>query len=220
MNPRIAIASLILLPAFFLGSACQSSSSGSQKAESTAMSMDGLRSAVETLKGKVNAAAGSLATVVEKGAVDPKAPFEQYKKDVAAVVDGLTKAESNLKTIKSQGQAYFAEWEKQAATIKDPDLKESANERRTRLAKAIEDVSAAMDEARAEIGPFVTNIQDVQTYLSNDLTPAGIESVEGKSKDISKGAKSIGKELDNVVEALEKHAPEFKTAKPPPPAKK
>jgi len=219
MNTRIALASLALLPALLLNSACQSSS-GSQKAESTAMSMDGLRGAVETLKTKVNAAAGSLATVVEKGAVDPKAPFEQYKKDVAAVVDALAKAESNLKTMKSEGATYFAEWEKQAATIQDPDLKAAAGERRTRLAKAIEDVSAAMDAARAEITPFATKIQDVQTYLSNDLTPAGIESIEGKSKEISKGADAIGDELDDVVEALEKHAPEFKTAKPPPPAKK
>jgi len=216
MNTRTALVSLALLPAILLGSACQSSS-GNQKAESTAMSMDGLREAVHKLKGRVTAAATSLATVVEKGAVDPKGPFDQYKKDVASVLEGLSTAESNLKSIKSQGQAYFAEWEKQAATITDPDLKEAAAERRTRLAKAIEDVSGQMDEARAEIAPFVTQIQDVQTYLSNDLTPAGIESVEGKSKDITKGAKSIGDELDDVVETLEKHAPEFKTAKPPPP---
>jgi hypothetical protein len=216
MNPRIALASLILLPALLLNSACQASS-GSAKAESTAMSMDGLQKAIETLKAKVNAAAGSLANVVEKGAVDPKGPFEQYKRDVEAVEDGLSKAESNLKTIRSQGAKYFAEWEKQAATIHDEDLKKTAQERRTRLSKAIDDVGTAMDAAREEIKPFVSSIQDVQTYLSNDLTPAGIESIEGKSKQITKSADSIGDKLDDVYKALQKGAPEFKMAKPPPP---
>jgi chromosome segregation ATPase len=216
MNPRTALASLILVPALLLNSACQASS-GSAKAESTAMSMDGLQKAIETLKAKVNAAAGSLATVVEKGGVDPKGPFEQYKKDVEAVVDGLSKAESNLKSIRSQGAKYFAEWEKQASTIKDEDLKKTAQERRARLSKAIEDVSTAMDAAREEIKPFVTSIQDVQTYLSNDLTPAGIESIGGKSKQVSKSADSIGDKLDDVYKALQKGAPEFKMAKPPPP---
>jgi hypothetical protein len=122
--------------------------------------------------------------------------------------------------MRSQGQAYFAEWEKQAATINDPDLKKSAEERRTRLAKAVEEVSGAMDEARNEIKPYVASIKDVQTYLSNDLTPAGIESIEGKSKDITKRAKAIGDEIDDVVEELEEHAPQFKTAKPPPPPAK
>lgn len=210
-----SLAFLVFLPVLALGSACQSS--GHQKADSTAMHMDETRAAIESMKGKVTAAAASLATVVEKGDVEPKAPFEKYKADVKAVVDGLTKAESNLGSMKAEGKTYFAEWEKQSATIKDPDLKKSADERRARLSKAVDGVSTAMDGARAEISPFVTMLQDVQTYLSNDLTPDGIKSVAGKSKQLGKDAKSINEKLDDVVEALEKGAPEFKTAKPPPP---
>lgn len=209
---------LVFLPVLALSPACQSS--GHDKADSTASSMDSLRKAVGAMKERINASAASLAAVVENRSVDPKPHFQKYTKDVESVVDGLSRIESGLKSMKSQGQAYFAEWEKQAATIEDPDLKKSAEDRRARLVKAVDGVSTAVDAARAEIQPFVTKIRDVRTYLSNDLTPAGIESVEDKSKRITNDAESIGEKLDDVAEAIDDGAPEFKTAKPPPPPKK
>jgi hypothetical protein len=216
LHPALAIT--LLLPTLSLGIACQTS--GNQKADSTAMHMDELRSAVNSMKEKVTAAATSLAEVVQKGETDPKPAFDKYKKDVEAVVSGFSRTESNLKSMRAEGQSYFAEWEKQAATITDPDLKKSAEERRARLQKAVEAVSSAMEAAGAEIKPYMASIKDVQTYLSNDLTPSGVESVEGKSKQIRKDADSICEKLDDVVEAVEKGAPEFKTAKPPPPPPK
>jgi hypothetical protein len=57
----------------------------------------------------------------------------------------------------------------------------------------------------------------METYLNNDLTPDGINSVKDKSKQMSKAAESICEQLDKVSEALTKGAPQFKTAKPPPP---
>jgi chromosome segregation ATPase len=216
MKTTSLIARIGLLTSLALSSACNSA--GHQQADSTGMSMDNLRVAVVALKDKVSAAATSLAGVVEKADIDPKASFEQYNKDVTALTDALEKGESNLKSMRDQGQAYFAEWQKQAATISDPDLKKKAEERREKLSKAIAAVSDAMAEARTELAPYVKTNEDVRTYLKNDLTPEGIKSVADKSKQIGKDSKSIGKKIDEVVEALDKGAPEFKTAKPPPPA--
>jgi chromosome segregation ATPase len=215
MKTTSRLARIGLLTSLALSFAC--ASAGHQQAESTGMSMDKLRAAVVELKEQVSAVATSLATVVEKGDVDPKAPFEQFSKNVTALTDTLDRGESNLKSIKDQGQAYFAEWQKQAATISDPDLKKKAEERREKLSKAIAAVSDAMAEARTELTPYVKTSEDVRTYLKNDLTPEGIKSVGDKSKQLSKDSKSIGEKIDEVVEALDKGAPEFKTAKPPPP---
>ncbi len=214
MKIHVALSFVGFLAVLALGSAC--ASTGNEKAQSTAMHMEGLRDAVVSMKGKVNAAATSLAAVVKEREVDPKPSFAQYKKDVEAVEDVFSKAESNLKAVKAEFQTYYAEWEKQSTTIQDPDLKKSAEERRTRLSKAVDAVKAAMEAARSEITPYVAKIKDVETYLSNDLTPAGIEAISGKSEQVTDEAESIGDRLDEVVEALEKGAPEFKTAKPPP----
>jgi uncharacterized phage infection (PIP) family protein YhgE len=215
MKTTSRIACVGLLGALAFVSACQSE--GHQQADSTAMSMDGLRTAAVTLKERVSAVATSLAAVVEKAEVDPKAPFEQYSANVSSLKDGISRVESGVNTMKSQGQTYFAEWQKQAATITDPDLKKKAEERREKLSKALTAVADAMTAARTELTPFLKSNEDLHTYLKNDLTPAGIKSISDKSKQCGKDAKSIGKKLDDVVEAVDKGAPEFKTAKPPPP---
>lgn len=213
---RNKLTALAIAAALSLGAACKSA--GHDKSDTTARHMDDLRMSVETLKTNVDSAATSLWTVVEKREVDPKPPFDQYKKDVSAVVGFLSRAESNLKAVRAEGQAYFAEWEKQAAAIQDPELKEASEARRAKLTEALEEIGKAMDAARTELAPFVATIQDVQTYLSNDLTPAGVDSIEGKAKKLRKDAESIGEKLDDVVEAVEEGSPAFKTAKPPPPA--
>ena len=219
MNLRSTLSVFAIAAALALGPGCKSSS-GHSASDTTASHMDALRASADSLKARVNAAAGSLSVIVEKAEVDPKPPFAQYKKDVAAVNDWLAKAESNLKALRAQGEAYFAEWERQATTIQDPELKETAQERRTELRKAVDDIGKAMEDVRTELMPYVASIKDVQTYLSNDLTPAGIETIEGKSKKLIDEAETIGEKLDDLVKTLEENAPAFKTAKPPPPAKK
>ena len=181
------------------------------------MHMDELNAAVAAAKAKINAAAESLAAVVEKGEQDPAPSFEQYKKDVSAVEEAASASDSHLKSLQSQGQAYMAEWEKQAATITDEDLKKLANERRAKLSAAVKEVQDAMLAAQGEITPYRAKLKDMETYLKNDLTPAGIKSIKDKSKQMTKDAKSISEKLDEVAEALTKGAPQFKTAKPPPP---
>jgi hypothetical protein len=180
MKTTSQIACVGLLGALALVSGCKSE--GHQQADSTAMSMDSLRVAATTLKERVNAVATSLATVVEKADVDPKVPYEQYSANVTSLKDGLDKVESNLNTMKTQGQAYFSEWEKQAATITDPDLKKKADQRREKLSKALTAVAEAMTAARTELVPFAKSNEDLRTYLKNDLTPAGIKSISDKSK--------------------------------------
>src|SRR5260221_5254308 len=199
-----------LLIALALSSGCETA--GHQRAESTAMHMEDMRAAVVALKEKVSAVPTSFAKVVEQAEVDPKPSFEQYKKSVSAMKAGLDRAESQMKSMKDQGQTYFAEWQKQSATLSDPDLKQRALERREKLSKAVAAVSDAMTAAQAVIAPFTKTSADLQVCLNNDLTSAGIKSVADKSKQVAKDASSIGKQLDDVIQALQRVAPHVKTA--------
>ena len=109
-------------------------------------------------------------------------------------------------------------WSIAQSTITDPALKQSAQERRARLSRAIDDVDAAMKEADADLTAYTNALADMQIYLANDLTPAGIQAAREKIQLIRRDASSISDKLSRVVAALDKTAPEFKTAKPPPPA--
>jgi chromosome segregation ATPase len=206
-----------LLAVFPVLASCQSSS-GHAQADSTAMHMDELRAALTDTKTKVEDSAKALAGVLEKAEADPAPAFEHYKASVSATESAAAQARSQTEALKSQGAGYFQAWEKQAESITDPELKQRAMDRRTKLAAAVESVSTTMAAAGEELDTYIKSLKDMQTYLSNDLTPAGIKSVKDRIKKADDMSEEIGEKIDKVVAALEKGAPEFKTAKPPPPA--
>lgn len=211
-----AIATTTLLGLTLVGS-CKST--GADKVDETSTRLDQFKVAVGSLKGQLGSTSAALANVVESGSSDPKPAFKEFSKQVDAVSSSLAKARGNLERAQTEGAKLFEAWNKRLETITDADIRASSVKRRDELQKALSGVSEKTAPAMAGLDTFVVSAKDLQTYLSQDLTPAGIEAIEGKSKDLGKSAASISEDLDDVIEEVAKAASQFATAKPPPPAK-
>ena len=219
MNHRFSRAALSsALVALALLSGCKST--GAEKVDQTSTRLDQFRTGVETLKGQVTGTADALAQVVATAATDPKPAFKEFSKQVDLVSSSTTKARTNLDKAQSEGAKLFEEWTKRLDTITDPDIRQASEKRRDDLKKALSSVAEEANPALTSLEAYVATTKDLHTYLSQDLTPAGIESIAGKSKDLGKSAKSIAEDLDDVIEAASKVASQFATAKPPPPQAK
>jgi len=212
---RAAI-SAVLLGVIPMVGGCQSS--GNQSVDKTSTRMTELRTNAETLKTQVAASASSLAGIVETAEADPKPHYDKFVKDAKAVEGSFKSAQSRLSAARAEAEKLFRQWAENAKTITDPDLQKLSEERRAHLNETLEGVIKAMQDAVNETQVFVATQTDLVKYLGQDLTPAGIHGIEGKSKLQTKGASSIGEKLDDVVEAASKASSEFATAKPPPKA--
>ncbi len=208
---RAALTSALLGLALLPG--CKTS--GADKVDQTSTRLDEFRASVETLKSQVNGTAAALAQVVETAAADPKPAFNQYAGEVELVSSSTAKARANLSKAQSEGKKLFDEWTKKLDTITDPDIRKSSETRRDDLQKALAAVAEKAEPSLTKLDGFVATAKDLHTYLSQDLTAKGIDSIAGKSKELTKSAKSIAEDLDKVVEAAGKAAPQFATAKPP-----
>jgi predicted nucleic acid-binding Zn-ribbon protein len=195
-------------------------STGADKVDQTSTRLEQFKNAVGSLKGQLGSTADSLANVVESGNSDPKPAYKEFSKQVDAISSSVTKARTNLEKARTEGAKLFEEWSKRLDTITDPDIRSSSEKRRDDLQKALAGVTDETAPAMADLDAFVTSAKDLQTYLSQDLTPAGIDAISGKSKDLSKSAQSISEDLDDVIEAVAKVSTQFATAKPPPPPPK
>ena len=123
--------------------------------------------------------------------------------------------QARLSDIRASADKLFTEWEARQRRSTDADLKEHSEERRAELAKSLEKVMKASRSVMEETKSFVTANTDLMTYLSQDLTPDGIEAVASKAKAQTKAANSINEEIDTLVEAAAEASSEFATAKPP-----
>jgi len=191
---------------------------GHDQADATAADMDTLRGSLATLKEKSAAAAAAASNLIEKADSDPKTAYAAYQAEVKNYESARSSVTDKHKEMKSREADFFSSWEKQSAAITEPDLKQKSIERRTKLQKTIESVDKSVEAVTGETTPFSATLSNLDKYWGMDLTSAGVTSAKDKVSDASKSAKSIGKKCDDAIEAIEKAAPEFRTAKPPPPA--
>jgi len=207
-----ALASVLVGVALLTGCA----STGADKVDQTSARIDKFRAGVETLKGQVTGTAEALAKVIETASTDPKPAFAEFSEQFDLVSASTVKARSNLDTAQTEGAHLFEEWTKHLETITDPDIRAASEKRRDDLKKALSGVADEANPVLTELEAFVASAKDLRAYLSQDLTPAGIDSISGKAKSMGKSARSIVEGLDEVIEAANKAAPQFATAKPPP----
>lgn len=206
---------LISLAGVSLLQGCKSS--GAEKVDQTSTRIEDFRASIETLKSQVHGTSDALTKLVDAGATDPKPAFASYEKQVEQVTKSTTKAKSNMTKVQSEGEKLFADWTARLETISDPEIRKASEKRRDELKQLLGGIADEAKPVLAELDAFVATAKDLETYLSQDLTPAGIQSIAGKAKGFRKSAESISDNLDDVAEAAGKAATPFATAKPPPP---
>jgi len=194
---------------------CQAT--GAERVDQTSTRLEEFGASIETLKGQVTAAAAALTQVVETASLDPKPAYDEFSKQVGLVSSSAKKARTGLEKAKSEGAKLFDDWTKRLDTITDPDIRAASEKRRNDLQEALTTVTEEAEPCLTELEAFVVTATDLDTYLSQDLTPAGIDGISDKAESLARSAESINGSLDGVLETTTEVAPTFATAKPPPP---
>jgi hypothetical protein len=192
-------------------------SSGVERSAQAQASMAEFRNQTTAFRTSLAATIASLESLQKNAKVDPKKEYEGYVKNLDATLASAESAKSTVAQMKSQGQAYFGEWEKQAATISNEDIRKLSEERRAKLRTNYQRLEAALDEVATDAKPLRERLESLRAYYSQDLTPAGIAASEDLVDKAKDEAASLEKKLAKVMEELDEVAGELKVATPPPP---
>jgi chromosome segregation ATPase len=129
--------------------------------------------------------------------------------DLRAKYDSLTKAMNNLDSsakdakskaddMKAKGDAYFANWDKESAAIKNEDIRARSDARKADVKNQFNTVRSLYQQAADQYRPFSSDLHDIHTALGTDLTPAGLNSV----KDVVSRATKEGTALQDTIAKL------------------
>ncbi len=86
-----------------------------------------------------------------------------------------------FKSMKTKRNDYLVAWEKEAGQVRDPELRQVGEARRSDVKANLDRVVESLTVANETFDPFLNNLGDVQKVLGNDLTPAGQSLVHGGS---------------------------------------
>jgi len=135
---------------------------------------------------------------------DLRIQFDRFNHAVDRLGASARDVASKAGEMKSQGANYFARWDKESAQIQNEDIRNRSEIRRNEVAAHFGRISQQYDEAKTAFEPLMSDLRDVQKYLSTDLTSSGLAAIKDTSAKATRDAVP-------VKESLEKLADEFKS---------
>jgi DNA repair exonuclease SbcCD ATPase subunit len=195
-----------------------SSTQGHGRAGAAADQMMQLSTSVSETSVQMAKTASSLEQVAKQAKTDPKPYYDIFAKELDRLETSLKSTSDQRAALGKAGQDWMAEWDKQIAAIQDQELRKDAADRRDELQKKFEEAKMKAEKGHADLQAIIARMKDLRSYLSADLTPDGIDRVEGKIDDVCDDAQDAAKALSKVSDDLAKVAPQFQAAKPAPAA--
>jgi phage shock protein A len=135
---------------------------------------------------------------------DLRPQFKRFNNAVDELGESVKDVAGKAGEMKSQGKDYFARWDKESAQIQNEDIRTRSETRRNEVASRFDRISEQYDETRTAFRPFMSDLRDVQKFLSTDLTTDGLAAIKDSAAKATQDAVP-------VKEALGRLSDEFKS---------
>ena len=162
---------------------------------------------------QIDVTAASLDSLVATGNTDLKKSFDSYSDNVEKLDKEGKKVLKRIEEMKLRNNQYFTEWEKEGDSFTNPEIRELSAERRTNLAAVYANVPAAGAGIRGSYNAYLTDLKEIQKYLSTDLTPKGVDAIAPVAQKSVQDLNALKASLTPVVAALDEIKAELNSGK-------
>lgn len=169
-----------------------------------------LRDSVKSTRVALNRTTDALNRIA--GAPDAYESFAAFGKEFATFKKLSDTTLRDSADVRARGNELFAEWQKEAATIKNSEIRAVAEHRRATLRSGYDAMITPLLEARADLTEITNDLADLQKALALDLTPAGISAIKGPVEQATRKAGATAASLDKFSAALDKIAADLPSA--------
>lgn len=193
---------LLVLGAFIWLAGC--STTGTKLATKTTNTMQTVEADYRQAALQIDATRASLEDMMNPGQTDLQNAFKAYSRNVARMESIGKQLENHSQKMTARGNDYFAEWEKQGATYTNPQIRELSEQRRLELRDVYMKVPEASIGVRGAMNAYLADIKDIQKYLSNDLTPQGVQTIKPIAERAVRDGEKLRETVRPVLAAIER----------------
>jgi hypothetical protein len=104
--------------------------------------------------------------------------------------------------MQEKGQAYFTQWEAELAQVANPEIRALAEQRKAKLRESFDNVKKYTEPLKAQFDPWMSNLKDLDKYLGNDLTIAGVEAAKPLFTKTQEEGIEVQKSMDGLMAEL------------------
>lgn len=189
---------LLGIAAFLSGCA----TTGMERSVKTSKSIEDVEKEIKKIDLQIDATSQSLNALVSPGNTKLKKSFNNYSDNLDKLDDDGKKVIKRMDEMKEHSKEYFAVWEKQGVNYKNPELSQLSTERSMKLAEIYSRVPAAGAGIKSSYLACLATLKEIKMYLSNDLTPKGIETIDPIAKKAVQDLDNLKASLQPIMPAL------------------
>lgn len=196
-----AVCFALLLPLTYL-SGCWKET-GMQRSAQTSATMQVVQEDYQQALVQVDATNASLDALLKAEPSDLKKAFAVYSDNVAKMNDQGNALLKHSEKMRAEGREYFNEWRMEGDAYTNPDIQKLSEQRRARLSQAFDNIAASGAGVRGSLTTYLSDIRQIQTYLSNDLTPNGVASITPVAQQTMADGSNLKSDVQPVLSAIE-----------------
>jgi hypothetical protein len=166
MNKKMGLA---LIAALIAGSAL----AGVKEAQRSSDSLKATQAEVQTAYNQITATIGSLGTLMSAQVGDMGPMLKDFSAEVKQLQSDAESAKARALSMQTKNKEYFAAWAQEIASISDPAIKAQSQARLQESFASYQKVEQGLVQTRDAYVPLMSSLNDLQTALSQDLSPAG-----------------------------------------------
>lgn len=182
---------LIILPA------C--ATTGRDRATKTTASITAVESDYKEASNQIDATNSSLLELIQPIQQNVKKAYSDYAANVNKTEKLATQLHRHTEQMTLRRDAYFTEWEGEYTS---PAIRELGERRRMELKAVYAQIPEASIGLRGDLASYVTDIREIEMYLSNDLTPQGIQAIRPIAQRAVKDGESVKEGIHRVLLAI------------------
>jgi DUF2959 family protein len=127
--------------------------------------------------------------------------YDRYDGDVKKMKDYANAIRENDADLKKNGSTYLNQWQKDASSVSNPELRALAERRQNEIADKTRSMKSTISTAAQSFAGFLRDIDDIHKVISNDLTPTGQASV--KNTTIAQTVQQEGAQVKTAIQNAE-----------------
>jgi len=200
---KLGFQSAIFLTAVFFGSIMYltgCATTGMDRASKTTNSMQMVESDYRRASAQIDLTRASLEDLIKPVQTDVKKAYDVYTENVNTMEKLGKRLETHTENMKTRGNDYFMEWE---SSYTNPDIRELSERRRIEMRAVYAKIPEASIGVKGALKSYLTDIREVQKYLSNDLTPQGIAAISPIAQRAITDGDSVKESIKPVLAAID-----------------
>lgn len=192
---------LFCLVTVFAVTAC--STTGMQRSEDVQSTMETVDNDISSIIVQLDAIEASLDELTKPGQADLKKAFDLFSDNASKIKEMEEDFANHADQMEASGEAYFEEWDKDIEQYDNPEIQERSEERRAALAETYDKIAQNNVGVKEAFQTYVSDINEIEEFLSNDLTSEGIDSITSIADEVLYNGSRLKSELQNLQSAIE-----------------